>query len=143
MSKDLKQKLAQVAVCVLCIILLWGYGSGLEGTEFSEGWLTGPLLHMNDVGTLLFIASLVLTFFFRRIGAAVTILASLLCLPLYLYFTAPGPFRRVFGGIYSVPLQANFVWNRSNIMGIVALAIAVSVGFRSFLVSERLPQNSA
>jgi hypothetical protein len=144
MTKDLKQKLAQVTVYLLCVILLWRYGSDLEGTEFSGGWLTGPLLHMKDVGTLLFIAAMLLTFFFPRIAAAITILASLLSLPLYLYFTAPGPFRRVVGGMHSVPLQANFTWNTWAVFGIFILVIAAGVSFRSFLASEeRKPQNSA
>jgi hypothetical protein len=47
--------------------------------------------------------------------------------PLYLYFTAPGPFRRVFGGEYSVPLQANFVWDRSAIVGVLAVTVAICI----------------
>ena len=85
--------------------------SGREGTEFIGGWLTGPLLNLYDVGTFLFVPALLLAFFFRRIAAAFALTASLLCLPLYLYFVAPGPFRSVFRGEYSVPLQASFVWN--------------------------------
>jgi hypothetical protein len=115
MKEDMKQKLWQFATCLLCIILLWGYGSGLAGAEFSEGRVTGPLLHMNDVGTLLFVAGLVLTFFYRRIAAAVVLAAALLCLPLYLYFTAPVPFRWVFRGEYSVPAPASFVWTKEGI----------------------------
>lgn len=142
MNGDLKQKLMQAAACLLCAIMVWNYGSDLEGTEFSGGRLTGPLLDLYDIGSLLFILALLLTFFLRRIAAAITILASLLCLPLYLYFTAPGLFRRVFRGPWSGPLQTNFVWNRWTIMRILTLAIAASVGFRSFLVSgERTSQN--
>jgi hypothetical protein len=133
MKKDGKTKLKQAAACLLCAVV-WRYGPPLEGTEFSGGWATGPILHMNDVGTLLFVLALLLTFFYRRIAAAVTVVACLLCLPLYLYFTAPGPFRRFFSRAeWSVPLQASFVWNKWAIGGIVALAIAAYVSLRSLL----------
>ena len=133
MTRDGKTKITQSAVCLLCAVIVWRYGSDLEGTEFSGGWLTGPLLDMEETGSLLFVLALLLTFFYRRIAAATTLIACLLCLPLYLYFTAPGPFRRVFRGEYSVPLQASFVWNKWNITGIVALTIAACLGIRGLL----------
>jgi hypothetical protein len=88
---------------------------------------------MKDVGTLLFVVALLLTLFYRRIAAATILIACFLCLPLYLYFTAPGPFRWVFRGEYSVPLRASFVWNKWNITGIVALTIAACLGIRGLL----------
>ena len=102
MTRDGKTKITQSAVCLLCAVIVWKYGSDLEGTEFSGGWLTGPLLDMEETGSLLFVLALLLTFFYRRIAAATTLIACLLCLPLYLYFTAPGPYplglqRRIFG----------------------------------------------
>jgi hypothetical protein len=133
MTRDEKTKLAQAAACLVCAVVVWRYGSDLEGTEFSGGWLTGPLLDMEDGGTLLFVVALLLTFFYRRIAAATALIACFFCLPLYLYFTAPGPFRWVFRGEYSVSPQANFVWNKWAIIGIVALAIAAYVGIRSLL----------
>jgi len=137
MSKDLKQKLAQVAMCLLCASVVWRYASELEGTEFSGGWLTGPLLDLKDIGFALFVLSLVLTFFFQKIGAAITTLASLLCLPLYLYFMLPGLFGRVFGGVEKVHLRADFVWNRGTIFGILILVVAVGVGLRGFLATTQ------
>jgi hypothetical protein len=104
-----------------------------EGTEFSGGWLTGPLLHMKDIGTLLFIAALLFTFFYRRVAGLIMVVASMLCLPLYLYFTAPGPFRWVFRGEYSVPAPASFVWSTWGMVGILGLAIAACLGVRSLL----------
>jgi hypothetical protein len=133
MRKDAKTKLMQVAVCLVCAIAVWRYGSALERTEFSGGWLTAPLLEMKDVGSLLFVVALLLTFFYRRIAAAIALLACLLCLTLFLNLTAPGPFRRVFGGQYSVPLQANFVGGVWAITGMIALAIAAAVCLRSLL----------
>ncbi|MGA2354796.1 MAG: hypothetical protein ABSG02_09875 [Terriglobales bacterium] len=143
MTKDLRQKSAQAAAYLFCAIMVWNYGSGLAGTEFSGGRITGPLLDLYDIGSLLFIMAVLLTFFLRRIAAGASIVASLLCLPLYLYFVAPGPFRRVVGGTYSVPLRSDFVWDKWASLEILVLAIAATVGVRGFLVSkETKAQNS-
>ena len=69
MKNDGKIKMMQAAACLLCAAIVWRYGSSLEGTAFS-GWVTGPLLDMEDVGSLLFRLALLLTFFYRRIAAA-------------------------------------------------------------------------
>jgi hypothetical protein len=137
MTKDRKQKLLQAASCLLCAIVAWRYPSLLEGTEFSGGRVTGPVLGLFDSGTCLFVLALFLTFVVRRVAAAMALTASLLCLPLYLYFTAPGPFRRVFRGEYSVPLQASFVWDGRTIAGMLAIAILVYVCLRSFSAIDR------
>jgi len=95
MQKLTTQKLWLDVGCVLCAVLTWKYPTGLEGTEFSGGQITGPMLNMFDIGTLLFVLALATTFLFPRIASIVALLASLLCFPLYFYFTAPGPFRRI------------------------------------------------
>jgi hypothetical protein len=140
MYKYIGHKFTQVATCLLCTAVAWRYESiigPLEGTEFGGGWLTGPLLHLYDIGAVLLFIALLLVFFFRRIAAVITILASLLCLPLYLYFTAPGPFRRIFYWVYfESPIQSSFRWNTEAVVGILTLAIAAYVGFRSFLAAR-------
>jgi hypothetical protein len=67
MNKDLTQKLAQAAACLLCAIMVWNYGIGLEGTEFSGGRVTGPLLDLYDIGSILFILAVLLTFSFDEL----------------------------------------------------------------------------
>lgn len=124
--KDSKQKLWQAATYLLCIIITWRNPYGLYG-EFSGGRVTGRLLDSHDVGGSLFVVALFLTFPYRRIAAATAIFASFLCAPLYLYFLAPGPFRWVFRGEYSVPLGANFVWNSWAVESMFALAFATCV----------------
>ena len=69
MRRDIKQKLMQAVSC-LPFLFLWLYSANLEGTEFSGGKLTGPLLHMNDVGTFLFILPLLMVWFVPRIRAS-------------------------------------------------------------------------
>ena len=130
-----KQKVWQAASCLLCVVVAQRNSLGLEGTELNGGRVTGPVLDLRDIGSLLFLLAMFLTFVYPRIAAAIAVVASLLCLPLYLYFTAPGPFRRVFRGEYSVPLQANFVWDRWTIIGILTLALVASVGVSSLLIS--------
>jgi hypothetical protein len=131
MDADGKSKLTQAGVCVVCAVMVSGYGRSLEGTEFGGGRLTGLLLDMKDVGALLFALALLLTFLYRRIAASIALTACLLSLPLYLYFTNPGPFQRIFSGErWSVPLQATFVWDSWTIAGIVMLAITAYVGIR-------------
>jgi hypothetical protein len=122
-----RRKLLQAASCLVCVVLAQRNSFGLGGTEFSGGRLTGPILDSLEIGSLLFVLALVFTFVRPRIAAVLAILASLLCLPLYLYFIAPGPFRRVFRGEYSVPLQANFVWDRSAILGVLTVAVAMCI----------------
>jgi hypothetical protein len=121
------QKLGQAASCLLCVIVAWRHMDDFGASEFSGGWLTGTIFSMFDDGSLAFILAWLLTFFFRRIAAAIALMASLLCLPLYLYITAPGPFRSVFRGEYSVPLQTNFVWDRWAAFGILTLVVATCV----------------
>jgi hypothetical protein len=128
------QKLWLAAACVLCVALTWRYTTGLEGTEFSGGRITGPMLDMFDTGTLLFVLALATTFLFPRIGSVIALLASLLCFPLYVYFTAPGPFRRIVSGEYSVQLQSKFVFAPWAIAGMFALAITLGISLRTFAV---------
>lgn len=131
MSKDKGQKLFQAA-SYLPFLFFARYGLGLEGTEFSGGKLTGPLLQMNDAGTLLFIVTLFVVWFAPRIAGIVSTLAALLCLPLFLYFTIPGVFYRLFSRFeFSVPLRAYVVWDTWAILGILFVTLAIFINLRS------------
>jgi hypothetical protein len=132
MAKFGKQELWQAGSCLLCIGVAWLQLGDFGAAEFGGGRVTGPLLTTADIGSALFIPAIVLTFFYRRIAVGIALMAALLCLPLYLYFTAPGPFRWIFKGEYSVPLRANFVWNNWAIAGIASLIVAIIVCLRSF-----------
>ena len=85
--------------------------SAVDGSEFVGGRITGPLLNLSDAGLLLFCLAVLLLFWFPRFSALIGISASLLVSPLLLYFLAPGPFRRMFRGEWSVPLKSSFAWN--------------------------------
>jgi len=124
-----RQKVCQVASYLLCIVVVLKFDLELDGTEFMGGSVTGPLLHMQEIGGLLFLLAATLTIRFRRVAAAVALAACLLCLPLYLLSTAPGPFRWVFRGEWKTPLIASFVWDWWSIGGILAVTFAALVAF--------------
>jgi len=131
MKEILKDKLSLAVMCLMCVMLTWRFGSGLEGTEFSGGHVTGPLLDMYDLGIILFALGCMLTFFCTRIAGVITLSACLFCLPLFLYFTAPGPFRWIMRGKYSVPETANFVWSTLGIVGLSSLMITGLIAARA------------
>jgi hypothetical protein len=135
----------QPANCLLCAALAWKYGFPLDGTEFMGGTITGPILKMSNIGILIFLVAMPLAFLsLRRISGLVTLVASFLCLPLYLYFTLPGPFRWVFRGQYKIPLQANVVGDTWAIVGILAIMIASGFGLRDLLGPKReMPKRKA
>jgi hypothetical protein len=119
--------------CVLCVGMTM---SAVGGSEFVAGRITGPLLNLSEAGLLLFGLSLLLLFFFPRFSAAIAIPASLLVSPLFLYFLAPGPFRRMFRGEWSVPLNSSFAWNMWAAFGIAAALAALIVSVRSLCGCE-------
>jgi hypothetical protein len=106
MKKPGKRELWQAASFVLCFSVAWTQADRVEGSEFTAGQITGPIFLLFESGVFAFWLAIVLTFIYRRIAALVGIVACLLCFPFYLYFLAPGPFRSVFRGIYSVPLES-------------------------------------
>src|SRR5258708_19464627 len=109
MAKFGKQELWQAISCVLCIAVAWVHLDDVGASEFSGGRVTGPLFAMADNGSLLFIPALVLTFFYRRIAAVLGLMASILCLPIYLHFKPPTPFPWLFCADFSFPLPPIFV----------------------------------
>jgi hypothetical protein len=127
-----RQKVWQAASCLLCMAVACKFDVQLDGTEFMGGVVTGPLLQMQDIGCISFLLAAALAFRFRRVAAAVALLACLLCLPLYLLFTAPGPFRWVVGGEWKTPLMASFVWDWWSIGGLLAVAFATLVAVKVF-----------
>ena len=116
--------------CIICIGLNWRLTAGLQGTEFSGGTVTGSLLSMSDLAVLLFVVSLFLVFWMRRTAAALMGIGALLCLPLSLLILAPGLFRKLVGGLWSVPLQSNFTFNKWVIAWFLALlaSLVIAIG---------------
>jgi hypothetical protein len=139
MMKPGRQQLMLAVSCLVCVVVAMRNTNGLEGTEFSGGWLTGPLLSMTDIGTVLFVLALSGSFVYPRIAGAIGLASSLLCLPLYLYFIAPVPFSQIFGFGHEFKVQPSggLLWDKWAIAGVITLAVAVCVCFRGFAATSR------
>lgn len=131
MKKPGKNELWQAATFVLCIAVAW-IQLDLAGSEFNGGRVTGPIFSLFEGGFLVFVLAILLTFMYRRVAAVMGIAASLICVPLYLYCTAPGLFRVIFPGNWKSPLEANLIWDMWAIAGMLTLAVAAFVCSRSF-----------
>ena len=136
MEKHSEQKLWQATACLVCLGVLWIHFNEFGASEFRGGRLTGKLFTMADVSCLLFFMALLSTILFPRVAAAISLAATLLCLPFYLYILMPGPYRRIFRGEYSVPLQRPFVWDNWAVAGVLSLVIAASLSLHN-LCKER------
>ncbi len=135
MAKFEKQELLQAGSCLLCLAVASLHLDSLGNSEFIGGWLTGPLFTIADYGTDLLIPAIVLTFFYPRITVVIALMGSLLYLPLNLYLIAPGLFRLIFKGEYSVPPRADFVWNNWAIAGIASLLLVILFCLRSLFAA--------
>ena len=131
----------QAGSLLLCVILAVQVTNRLDGTEFSGGWLTGPLLSMADIGTVLFVLALVLTFLVPRVAAAVGLASSLLCIPLCCFLIAPLPFAHVFarGHEFKVQPTPGLHWRTWPVTTLVAVALASYLCIRRFAISGLKP----
>jgi hypothetical protein len=131
----------QAGSFLLCVYLALQLTNGLDGTEFSGGWLTGPLLSMADSGTVLFVLALVLTFLFPRVAAGIGLASSLLCVPLCAFFIAPVPFAQVFarGHEFKVQQTPGFHWHKWPVLTLFAVALACYLCIRRFVTGGQMP----
>lgn len=127
----MKGSLLNAGVVLVCIVMLFQYGTGLENSEFSGGSITGVLLRLYDAGLLLFVPVLLLTLFFPRIAAVLGLFATLLSLPVFLYVAFPATFRYFFPGNYSVPLIPGYFPDKWTILGLIMLAMALLLNVRT------------
>jgi hypothetical protein len=127
------KKLAHISVLSLACWLTLRIFNSVDGSEFSGGRITGPIGTMCEVAIIGFLAGTVLAYPLPRVASVISLLASLLSLPLLLYFIAPGPFRAVFRGEYSVPLQSNFVWSKWSLEPAIAVLIVVALSVWNLL----------
>lgn len=139
MKKPGTHQIALALICLVGLFVALQNTKGLEGTEFSGGWLTGTLLSMADIGMVLFLMALVVTFVFPRVAAAIGLASSLLCLPLDLYFMAPVPFSHIFGFGHTFKVQpgGRFHWDRWAIAGVLTLAVTTYVCLRGVAAASR------
>ena len=122
---------AYAGVCVVCALVGGLFADPLGALEFGGGTVTGPLLSLHRFSLLLFVLSALTTFCLPRIAAAIGLCAVAASLPLYLFFLAPGLFRAVFGGEWSVPPIGRFAWNAGAAAAIAASLFAAVTSVRS------------
>ena len=139
MKKPEKQQLWLAISFLACVILALCNTNGLEGTEFSGGWLTGPLLSMTDIGTVLFLIALIVTFLYPRVAGVIGLASSLLCLPLYLYFIAPATFNQIFGLGHEFKIRptGGIHWDGWALAGVLTLAATAYFCLLGFAKSGR------
>src|SRR5258708_3447084 len=144
MKRPDKQQIWLALSCVVSIILALCNTKGLEGTEFSGGWLTGPLLSMIDIGTVLFALAFIVAFVFPRIAAAIGIVSSLLCLPLYLFLITPVRFNQIFGSGHQFKVQPGGGFNGGGwaLAGVLILVVTGYVCLRYFRRHRSLTSNA-
>ena len=136
MRKFPKENLWWAIACLACGVMFWIRLDDFGASEFSGGRLTGPLLKMAGLGSLLFLPALLLTFFLRRTAATIALAAALLCFPFYSYILMPGLFRWIFKGEYSVSLDRPFHWDNWAVVGVFSLVCAVVLSLRSYSTAQ-------
>jgi hypothetical protein len=123
-------KLAQGILLLVALMLAARIMFTVDGTEFSGGRLTGPLVVLCDCGLLGLVIAVIATYPLPRFSAVIGAMAAALCIPLVLYFIAPGSFHSVFKGEYKGSLQNHFVWNAWSVAALVTFsAVIVVCGF--------------
>ena len=124
--------------CLACVVVVLRNTSRFEGTEFSGGWLTGPLLSMANIGAVLFVLALIVTFRAPHMAEVLGLASSLLCLPLYLYVVAPVPFTEIFGFGHQFKAQPSggFHWEPWAIGGVLTLAVTTYLCLRGLAVTS-------
>ena len=132
LNKPTKQNYLLGASCLLAALLQLWFAFPLDGSEFSGGRLTGPILNLSDYGGYVFLIAAVLALFLPRLASVMALAAVLLCLPLYLYSITPGIFRQLFPGEYKMPIASSFTWNALALAGIASVAVVVCIAVYCF-----------
>ena len=112
-------------------------------SELSGGVVTGRLLSMAEIGTLIVALSMLTVLFVPRMAAALSLAAVALCTPFWLFFTVPGLFVVVFDGEWKAPPPSPVHWDPLAMVAIALYAAVVGIGVRLLVASPgqcaRLP----
>jgi hypothetical protein len=129
---------AYAVICVVCAVVGGLFTEQLGAAEFSGGTVTGPLLSVHGFSLVLFVLSAVATFFLPPVAAAIGLCAAAASIPLYFFFLAPGLFRAVFGGEWSVPPIGLFAWNAGAAAALAASLFVAVTSVRSLRAQRAL-----
>jgi hypothetical protein len=122
---------------LLSLATVWRVTYGVDGTEFSGGWLTGRLLDGAYISVIAYVIALLTLLWLPRLSALLSLIASVCCLPLLLYFFAPGFFRKMTklafpNSEWSSPLSQSVVWRPSTILPLVATLAMLAIALLLF-----------
>lgn len=92
-----------------------------QGNEEAGGTVTGPILRLLDVGTIVLQITLILSGWLPRVAAALCALGALLCAPNYSYEVAPGIFRWLLPGVYAHSSTQILAFAPFDIIGMLSL----------------------
>jgi hypothetical protein len=106
---------------VVPALLVASIAQAFQGNEEAGGTVTGPILRLLDAGTIILLASLILSAWLPRVAAALCVLGALLCLPNYSYGLAPGVFRWLLPGVYAHGSAQALVFAPFDIIGLLTL----------------------
>ncbi len=125
----------QVLSCLVCAALSWKHVYDLGGTDFSSGLATGAIFVLNLFGSVCLVIGLVLSFFQFRYATVSILMASILCLPLYIYLTASAFSNALFFDHHVASSHPTVSWGAWGISGII--------GFATMLYLYRMPDEAA
>lgn len=132
----------QAGACLFCLATSIWDPHDIGASEFRGGWLTGRLFGWNEQGILILLAVLPFTFLYRRAAAVAATVGALLGLPMYLYLVAPGAFRWLVPGEWSVPLRSAFYWDTWALSCILAIVVGMGVFVASAKAASSPPRMS-
>lgn len=112
-----------VLAALSCAILAGLTCMGLDGGEFEGGLLTGKLLRMALMGTVLFLVAAPLAAKWRGAAVACCLAATCLSAPLYAYLVYPGAFQVIFDATPFSVADPGIHWNNDAVLGLVSLTL--------------------
>ena len=129
------------AAYLLSAMMMYWTSTDFEGTEYSGGRISGPLLELLAAGGLLFVVASALCGFRPKAAATVSLVASALSLPLYLFNTLPVSFlARILPFPSSVPdASGRFRFDRWQVACMLVLLVVIYASCQTRTASARIP----
>jgi hypothetical protein len=122
----------KAAIASLCLVICGAIALinylDLSDTEMGGGSLTGPLLNIELCGALLFFVCGLTALKFMTVARYLSMLATFLCLPLYIFLIAPYSILWISSGASSVAYPL-FIFNTEAIAGLAMIILACVLQF--------------
>jgi hypothetical protein len=136
MKNARKLRWLQAAIGLACAILVLREVAVAGPTEFSGGYLSGPMLRFADWGSVLLLVGLLALIKFHRVASVVFLIASMLSLPVFSFIVFPGYYAKLFHAESSNSLKSNVYWDPTSVLAMAGLVALSILSLRS-LTSQR------